>query len=265
MTSPHFASVSPDLAASFFDGLAPPDSASRLLMKPTLSERLRAARSRVAGHPATLRVARVPVREKIVVAAALALTMTIAMITPTPPTEAEVLAHYISDNAQSMDVAAGLSTTEITRTTYSSISPGIATLAAGGTNRDWAQLVLLSGGWPQTESNITVIMRWMRQENGTDNWWNRNNPLNNGWGSGGGGGTGRYANLVIAAQKAAEALVSVGGYRHIVEAISSGSTPTASIESAIWASPWASGHYADGGHWSYAEVPVVKSPDGTWG
>ena len=220
--------------------------------------------SRVASHPATVTVAKVPLREKIVILTAMALTATLAVIIPAPPTEAEVLAEYISDNAQTMAVSPVLTTAEISRPTYS-ISPGIATLAAGGTNRDWAQLVLLSGGWPQTDSNITVIMRWMRQENGTNNWWNRNNPLNNGWGSGGGGGTGRYDNLVTAAQKAAEALGKLSGYRGIVAALTSGSTPTAEIESAIWNSNWASGHYANGGHWSYAEVPVVKSPAGTWG
>ncbi len=234
-------------------------------MKPTLIESVRRAVSRVAGHPVTLRIAKVPVREKVVIVAAMALTVSLAIVIPAPPTEAEVLAEYISDNAQTMSVSSGLTTAEISRVSYTSISPGIATLAAGGTNRDWAQLVLLSGGWPQTESNITVIMRWMRQENGTDNWWNRNNPLNNGFGSGGGGGTGRYANLVIAAQKAAEALGKMAGYRGIVAALVSGTTPTAAIESAIWNSNWASGHYANGGHWSYAEVPVVKSPAGTWG
>jgi hypothetical protein len=218
----------------------------------------------VAEHPITVTVARVPIREKVVVVAAMALTVSLAIVIPAPPTEAEVLAEYIETNAQSMAVSPVLTTSTIARAEYT-LTPGIATLAAGGTNRDWAQLVLLSGGWPQTDSNITVIMRWMRQENGTNNWWNRNNPLNNGWGSGGGGGTGRYANLVIAAQKAAEALGKLAGYRGIVEALTSGSTPTSSIESAIWNSSWASGHYANGGHWSYAEVPVVKSPAGTWG
>ena len=232
-------------------------------MKPTLIDSLRRVLSRIAGHPVTLRIAKVPVREKVVIATAIALTVSLAIVIPTPPTEAEVLAEFIDDNAQSLAVNPGLSTAEITRGTYTA-TPGIATLAAGGTNRDWAQLVLLSGGWPMTEENTTVIMRWMRQENGTDNWWNRNNPLNNGWGSGGGGGTGRYANLVIAAQKAAEALHSVGGYRGIIAAFAA-NADSATIEAAIWASPWASGHYADGGHWSYAEVPVVKSPDGTWG
>ena len=232
-------------------------------MKQTPIDILRRAKARVAGHPATVTVANVPLREKLVVLVALALTVALAATIPVPPTKAEVLAAYIDENAQSMAVSPVAATADVTRATYT-LSPGIATLAAGGTNRDWAQLVLLSGGWPQTETNITVIMRWMRQENGTNNWWNRNNPLNNGWGSGGGGGTGRYDNLITAAQKAAEALVKVGGYRYIVAAISS-NADSATIESAIWASPWASGHYANGSHWSYAEVPVIKSPAGTWG
>jgi len=232
-------------------------------MKPTLLDSVRRVASRIAGHPVTLRVAKVPVREKVVIATAIALTVSLAIIIPTPPTEAEVLADYIDDHAQSLSVSSALTTSAVARSSYGA-TPGIATLAAGGTNRDWAQLVLLSGGWELSENNITVIMRWMRQENGTDNWWNRNNPLNNGFGSGGGGGTGRYANLVIAAQKAAEALGKMSGYRGIVAALSTPSD-TATIESAIWNSNWASGHYANGGHWSYAEVPVVKAPAGTWG
>ncbi len=87
----------------------------------------------------------------------------------------------------------------------------------------------------------------MRQENGTNDWWNRNNPLNNGWGSGGGSGLGSYDSLVIAAENAAEALLSHSGYRGIVAGFAA-SAPTQVIEQAIWASPWASGHYANGGH-----------------
>ena len=75
---------------------------------------------------------------------------------------------------------------------------------------------------------------------------------------------GSYDTLVIAAENAADALHSVGGYGAIVEAFAA-SAPTEVIEAAIWASPWASGHYANGGHWSYAAVPVVAAPEGTWG
>jgi len=71
---------------------------------------------------------------------------------------------------------------------------------------------MLFAGFPVTDSNATVFTRWMRQENGSDDWFNRNNPLNNGWGSGGGGGLGSYDSLVIAAENAADVLHSVGGY-----------------------------------------------------
>ncbi len=106
-------------------------------------------------------------------------------------------------------------------------------------------MVMLFGGWPQSESNITVMLRWMRQENGPPSWFLRNNPLNNGYGSGGGGGLGRYANLVIAAQKAAENIQRHPGFGSIEEGFAN-SWPTEDIEAAIWASPWASGHYANG-------------------
>jgi len=65
---------------------------------------------------------------------------------------------------------------------------GIQTLVNGGTNHDWAKLVQLFAELPMTEDNVTVFTRRMRRENGDDDWWNRNNPLNNGWGSGGSGG-----------------------------------------------------------------------------
>jgi hypothetical protein len=178
------------------------------------------------------------------------------------PTQAEELHSYIVDNAQTVSVSATAALPPITRESFSA-TPGIATLAASGTNHDWATLVLIDAGFPVTENNVTVLTRWMRQENGTDNWWNRNNPLNNGWGSGGGGGTGTYDSLIIAAENAAEALHSNPGYASIVASFST-SAETSVTENSIWASPWATGHYNNGGHWSYAEVPVVKSPAGTW-
>src|SRR5690606_17923505 len=127
----------------------------------------------------------------------------------------------------------------VTRDDYS-VTPGIATWVRGGTNHDWARLVLLLGGWPLSDNNVTVITRWMRQENGPDNWWNRNNPLNNGWGSGGGGGTGSYPDLQTAARYVGIALHSLAGYAPIVDALAH-SAPTEVTERAIWASPWASG------------------------
>lgn len=186
-----------------------------------------------------------------------------AAVVPRPPSEAAVLEAYITEHAQTLTVPATVAVAPIAPRDNYSATPGIDTLAAGGTNYDWAKMVLLFGGWPMTESNVTVITRWMRQENGPDDWWNRNNPLNNGWGSGGGGGTGTYDTLVIAAQNAAEALTQNGGYSGIREALAE-SADTGALEAAIWASPWATGHYDNGGHWSYAPVPVIKSPDGTW-
>lgn len=175
---------------------------------------------------------------------------------------AEALENYIAENAQSLTVPESAIAAAVARDAYSA-TPGIQTLAASGTNHDWAKLVMLLAGRPMSESNITVFTRWMRQENGPDDWFNRNNPLNNGWGSGGGGGLGSYDNLVIAAENAAEALHSNAGYASIAAAFAS-SAPTEVTEAAIWASPWATGHYANGGHWSYAPVPVVTAPADAW-
>lgn len=163
---------------------------------------------------------------------------------------------------QSFTVAEGATPAPVQREGYTAVS-GIVTLSAAGTNYDWARMVLLLADLPMTESNVTVITRWMRQENYTDTWYNRNNPLNNGWGSGGGGGTGSYGSLVSAAENAAEALHSVAGYAGIVQAFAASASAEA-IEQAIWASPWASGHYNNGAHWSYVPVPVITAPAGAW-
>ena len=187
----------------------------------------------------------------------------IPVVAPPPPaTAAELLAAYNAAHAQSVSVSESVVVAALTRDSYS-VTPGIPSFARSGTNRDWAKIVLLSGGWPITEANVTVFVRWMRQENGPNDWWNRNNPLNNGWGSGGGGGTGSYPNLVVAAQKAAENLQRHPGYVAIVAALAA-AAPTEVTEQAIWASPWASGHYANGARWQYSPVPVVKAPADAW-
>jgi hypothetical protein len=203
---------------------------------------------------------------RVAVAAAFGSFWLIAIlaIAPSPPSADYELANYIDKHAQSLDVTAAAPALDtVTRDVYAA-TPGIATLAASGTNHDWARMVMLFGGWPQSDSNITVMLRWMRQENGADSWWTRNNPLNNGYGSGGGGGLGRYANLVVAAQKCAENLQRHPGFQSIEDGFAS-SAPTEVIEAAIWASPWASGHYANGGHWHYTPVESVKAPAGAWG
>ena len=196
-------------------------------------------------------------------AAAFAIIAITVVAPPAPATAAEILAGYNALHAQTLKVAAAVEPAMAKRDAYTAM-PGIPQLAANGTNYDWAKIVLIEAGFPVTENNVTVFTRWMRQENGPNNWWNRNNPLNNGWGSGGGGGTGSYANLLIAAQNAAKALLSHPGYGAIVAAFSV-SAPTEVTEQAIWASPWASGHYANGAHWHYSPVQVVTAPAGAWG
>ncbi len=195
--------------------------------------------------------------------AAFALTVTLALAPPAPPSVAAVLHAYEVAHAQKLIVPADVVVADISRDTYAA-TPAIETFTRLGTNYDWAKLVLLSGKWPETTTNVTVLVRWMRQENGPNNWWNRDNPLNNGYGSGGGAGTGSYANLVIAAQKAAENLHHNPGFAPIAAAFAS-SASAGTIESAIWASPWSTSHYMNGTHWSHAPVPVFKAPVGAWG
>ncbi|UFS59181.1 hypothetical protein [Subtercola endophyticus] len=200
----------------------------------------------------------------IAAAAAAFALLAVTSLAPPPLPVSQTYAFASSQGTvQVIAVPGSASGVIVTRDDYAS-TPGLQTYESGSTNRDWATLVMFLAGFPTTDSNVTVMMRWMRQENGPNDWWNRNNPLNNGWGSGGGSGFGSYDNLVTAAVNCAEALHSVGGYSGIVAGFQA-SAPTAQIESAIWASPWAASHYANGSHWSYAPVPVYASPAGTWG
>jgi hypothetical protein len=205
---------------------------------------------------------RLAAREKPIVLGALGAAVTLVVIItiaqPGGPSSAERLKAYIDDHAQSMIVPEHSSTLTTVRDGYST-SPGIPTLVAGGTNHDWARLVLLYGGWPMTEANVTVMTRWMRQENGPDNWFNRNNPMN----SGGPGGTGSYPSLTRAAESVAANLRKNPGYAGIVAGFADGRT-TEATEAAIWASPWATGHYGNGARWHYTPVAVVKAPAAAW-
>ena len=194
--------------------------------------------------------------------AAFCLPAIFAVAPPTPTDAAGLVSTSSSASAQTITVSGKAAAIQVKRDVYLS-TPGYTTLAKNGTNYDWGTLVLVSGGWPITEASITVMVRWMRQENGANNWWNRNNPMNNGYGSGGGGGTGSYSNLVVAAQKAAENLQRNPGFNAIEAAFASGA-PSEVIEQAIWASPWASSHYGNGSRWHYTPVPVVKAPVSAW-
>jgi hypothetical protein len=193
--------------------------------------------------------------------AAFALTA-IFIAPPAPPSAAEQLQAYVTAHAQSLAVEPNVAATDVARDAYAATA-GIDSLVASGTNYDWAKLVLMSGGWPMSNPNVTVLVRWMRQENGPTSWWNRNNPLNNGLGSGGGGGTGSYPNLMVAAQKAAENLHRNPSFGTIAASLAA-SAPTDITEQAIWASPWASSHYGNGSRWHYSPVPVVKAPGSAW-
>lgn len=196
----------------------------------------------------------------------------VALVTgPTgaPPSVAAERQSYIHGNAQAFlmvskapkeDPAVQAATPDATllRDEYLA-TPGPESFIAGGTNRDWASLVMVYAGWPVTESNITVMMRWMRQENYEKTWWNRNNPLNIG-----AGGYASYGSLQESAQVVARALSTSPGYASIAAGFAS-SADTATIEYAIWASPWAGGHYAWGDHWHYTPYEVVTAPGSAWG
>ena len=181
-----------------------------------------------------------------------------------PPSIAEQQAEYAAENAQdfvlhsSVAASAATAAVQLERDSFGA-TPGPETFIAGGTNHDWAKLVLVYAGWPVTDSNVTVITRWMRQENGADDWYRRNNPLNIGM-----GGFASYSSLDESARVVAKALTTSSGYRNIAAGFAA-SADTATIEYAIWASPWAGGHYAWGGHWHYTPVDVVPAPRSAWG
>lgn len=137
-----------------------------------------------------------------------------------------------------------------------------AITVGGTTNADWAALVLADAGLPVTQNNVTVILQWMDSENSPQHWWLRNNPLNNGLGSGGGGGFGSYVNLRTAASYVAKQLDRslFGG---ISAALSADSAPSVT-EQAIIASPWASSHYGYGSRFHAVDVPIVAAPASLW-
>lgn len=199
-----------------------------------------------------------------VAVAAFALIAVPAVAPPAELSAAQLLKLYEASHVQKVTVATTATTTALVKSKYSA-TDGIESLANDGTNYDWAKLVLLFGGWPQSDNNVTVLLRWMRQENGANTWWNRDNPLNNSFGAPGAGGTGRNPNLIVAAQHAAQALQrgAGGGYAGIVSSLAVSASPGVTAQ-AIWASNWSGSHYANGTHWSTAPVPIVKAPASAW-
>jgi hypothetical protein len=193
----------------------------------------------------------------------LSLGLTFVLV-PQPPAAITPVAasETLAGAAQAVSVAPDATAPPISRESYTAAT-GPETLIASGTNADWAELVLIFGGWPVTEQNVTVMLQWMREENGPDNWWNRNNPLNNGHGSGGGSGLGSYDSLVTAAEYAADNLLKRSFYTAIVAALEDGTSASA-VAQAIWASPWASSHYGNGANWTTSPVSIVEAPESAW-
>lgn len=181
-------------------------------------------------------------------------------IAPTQRAQAMPVTRELGGRAQSLFVDANVAVPAVQRDAISA-SDGVQALRSNATNADWAKLVMMFGGWPQSDANVTVMLRWMRQENGPPDWYNRNNPLNNGYGSGGGAGLGSYPDLVTAARYAALNLQR--GYPGIVAGFASSASPDVTA-SAIWASQWSTSHYANGAHWSTAPVQLVQAPASAW-
>jgi len=177
-------------------------------------------------------------------------------------------ASQLLDSTQSLTVGTDVKGDVIEATSYDASTftapDGKPALTVGGvTNADWAALVLQDAKLPVTKNNVTVLLQWMDSENSPQSWWLRNNPLNNGLGSGGGGGFGSYANLRIAASYVAQQLDrSLFGGIHA--ALAADSAPSVT-EQAIVASPWASSHYAGGAHFHAVNVPIVAAPASAWG
>lgn len=138
-------------------------------------------------------------------------------------------------------------------------------IAAGlSTNYDFARLVLEDGGWPTSANNTIVLTQWLRAEEPTSRWWNRDNPLNNGLGSGGGSGLGSYRSVVVAAFDVAKNLENPSfGYPLVAHDLAA-SVQSGTTARAIWRSDWASGHYGRGADWDTSPVPSVTSPPGVW-
>jgi hypothetical protein len=83
-------------------------------------------------------------------------------VAPKPSAVTETLAvDSLAGDPQSVSVAPDASAPAVEHESYVATT-GAQTLVAGGTNEDWAKLVLIDGGFPLTEANVTVMLRWMR-------------------------------------------------------------------------------------------------------
>ena len=180
-----------------------------------------------------------------------------------PQTKADVEA-YQRKHGLSVDGQAGPITRKAMGITFLDHNGGGGGTPGKSTNYDWARWVLKDGGWAQSSNNITVITQWMDSEEPASDWYDRNNPLNNGLGSGGGGGLGSYSNLLVAAQYVVDNLKgSSADYGRIVTDLKNSAAPSVTA-TAIEDSPWAASHYGYGSAWHSGSVPTVAAPTSAW-
>ena len=102
---------------------------------------------------------------------AFAFMMILSVAPPAPPTDAQELQTYLDTHAQTLTVSGEAESSAPIDLGEYTATPGVETLATSGTNYDWAKLVLIFADLPVTDDNVTVFTRWMRQENGADDWW----------------------------------------------------------------------------------------------
>lgn len=126
------------------------------------------------------------------------------------------------------------------------------------TNADWATLVLSYIGAPTTNNNVQNMLVWMAAEEPSSNWWNRNNPLNTGFGTGGGSGLGSAADLTQGAQDTAST-INQSNMSTIKSALLN-DVPLAQFEGALQLSPWAGSHYSNG----FANPPIAIVDNPSW-
>ncbi|WP_022882011.1 hypothetical protein [Gryllotalpicola ginsengisoli] len=233
------------------------------------------SRHRVTAHPLS--------RSKLRVAVAAVATVLMAggafVALPADAAPAEsgtMLASQLLGETQTFEVAADVSQTKPDLVTFDASVSGSADASDGATsqkssaaitvggvtNADWAALVLKDAGLPLTQNNLTVMLQWMDSENSPQSWWLRNNPLNNGLGSGGGGGFGSYDNLGTAAEFVA-AQLQRPLFSGIASALAADSDPAITAQ-AIMNSAWASSHYGYGSLWHAVDVPIVAAPASAW-
>jgi hypothetical protein len=111
------------------------------------------------------------------------------------------------------------------------------------TAAQWAELVLLDGGAPVTQQNVANMLVWMVNEEPSNNWNDRNNPLNASLGTDAQDGTGWYSNLNTSAYYTAQMIFGQSNMSAIADALSSGTATKAQFGAAVISAPWASSHY----------------------